>query len=115
MECEFDQQKDETNRSKHGVSLNFARELDWDAMLVVEDDTGDYDEERWIGIAPKGERLYTTVFTVRGEDRMRVISLRPATNSEIRRYEQQGKKQSEVRPKHRRRGKSDKGRRKGRS
>ncbi|MGH8181396.1 MAG: BrnT family toxin [Steroidobacteraceae bacterium] len=76
-------------------------------MLVMADEAGDHGEERWIGIAPKGERLYTIVFTVRGEDRMRVISLRPATNSEIRRYEQQGKRQSEVRPKHRRRGKPD--------
>lgn len=57
MECEFDQQKDETNRDKHGVSLNFGRELDWNAMSVMEDEAGDQGEERWIGIAPEGERL----------------------------------------------------------
>ena len=90
-------------------------QLDWNAMLVIEDDASGYGEERWIGIAPKGDCLYTAVFTVRGEDKMRVISLRPATNTEIRRYEQQGHKQKEIHPKYRRRRKSDQGRHRGRS
>ncbi len=89
MEIEFDTAKDRRNRKKHGLSLGFAAELDWDLMHAVTDDSQDYGEERWIGIAPKGNRLYAVVFTVNEEEdeTMRVISLRRATNSEIEAYE----------------------------
>lgn len=113
MEIEFDPTKDAANRKKHGVSLDLARELDWNAMLITEDDATDYGEERWTGIAPKGDRLYTLVYTERGAETMRVISLRHATNPEIRRYEQQGRKQTEVQTQHRRRRSPHKGRHKG--
>lgn len=84
-------------------------------MLVTEDDAGGYGEERWIGIPPKGDRIYTILSTVRGEDTMRIISMRPATNTEIRRYEQQGQTQRKTHPKHRRRRGSHKSRDKDRS
>ncbi len=103
------------NRKQHGVSLNLARELDWNAMQVTVDDASDPDEERWIGIAPKGDRLYVTVYTVEDEDAMRIISLRPATNAETRRYEQQDSKQGRIQAKHRRQRGAHQGRHKGRS
>jgi uncharacterized DUF497 family protein len=34
MRIEFDSAKDASNTAKHGVSLRFAAELDWDAALV---------------------------------------------------------------------------------
>jgi hypothetical protein len=37
-------------------------------MLLQVDDREDYGEERWIGIAPQGGRLYTAVFTMRGDE-----------------------------------------------
>ena len=67
-----------------------ANEIDWDAMMVQADEREAYDEDRWIGIAPKGTRLYTVIFTERG-DALRIISLRRATNREIKRYESQGR------------------------
>ena len=116
MEFEFDPKKDEANRRQHGVSLDLARELDWNAMQVTLEDASDPNEERWVGIAPKGDRLYVTVYTVQDEDAMRIISLRPATNAEIRRYEQQqGRKQGKVQAKHRRQRGARQGRHKGRS
>ena len=115
MEFEFDPKKDEANRRQHGVSLDLARELDWNAMQVTLDDASEPNEERWVGIAPKGDRLYMTVYTVQDEDAMRIISLRPATNAEIRRYEQkQGRKQGKVQAKHRRQRGARQGRHKGR-
>jgi len=110
MEFQFDPKKDEANRKKHGVSLDLARELDWNAMLISEDDVTQDGEERWIGLARRENRLYTTIFTVRGEDTMRIISLRPATNAEIRRYEQQGQAQRKSRTKQRSGRRSDQGR-----
>jgi uncharacterized DUF497 family protein len=113
VEIEFDPQKDEANRKKHAVSLDLARELDWNAMQVTADDADEHGEERWIGIAPKGDRLYTTVYTIRGEDTMRIISLRQATNAEIERYEHQGKRQGKIQAQQRRRRGPHKGRHKG--
>jgi uncharacterized DUF497 family protein len=116
VEFEFDPKKDEANRKQHGVSLNLARELDWNAMQVTVDDASDPNEERWIGIAPKGDRLYVTVYTVQDEDAMRIISLRPATNAETQRYEQQqDRKQERVQAKHRRQRGARQGRHRGRS
>lgn len=44
MQIEFDPAKDAANRSKHGVSLALAVELDWDAALAWVDDRFGYDE-----------------------------------------------------------------------
>jgi uncharacterized protein len=92
VEIEFNAAKDRRNRAKHSLSLGFAAELDWDSMYVATDDSEDYGEERWIGVAPKGKRLYTVIFTVLDDETMRIISLRHATNAEIRRYESQSRK-----------------------
>lgn len=92
MQIEFDPAKDARNRKKHGLSLEFAAKLDWGAMLAESDDSQDYGEDRWLGIAPEGGNLYFVVFTVIDEETMRIISLRLATNSEVRRYETQGRK-----------------------
>jgi hypothetical protein len=92
VKIEFDPAKDNANRRKHGVSLALAAELDWDAKWVRADDARNYGEDRWIGVAPKGARLHTVVFTVRTDEVLRIISLRRATNQEIRSYEGQNRK-----------------------
>ncbi|HUN73365.1 MAG TPA: BrnT family toxin [Steroidobacteraceae bacterium] len=91
MRFEFDARKDRANRKKHGLSLEFAERLDWNAMAVrIEERRG---EERWFGLALAEGRLYSIAFTVRDEheDRetvevVRPISLRRATKAEERRY-----------------------------
>ncbi len=92
MEIQFDKAKDRRNRAKHGLSLAFATTFEWDSMMVQVDDRENYGEERWIGVAPHGGRLYTVVFTIRENDIPRIISLRRATNSEIENYEAQSGK-----------------------
>ena len=85
MEITFDAAKDVANLAKHGVWLALAAELEWDWLVAVPDVRRDYGEERWIGFASIGERVYCVVFTDRGEER-RIISLRKANGREVRRY-----------------------------
>ena len=85
MHIEFDPAKDESNRTKHGVSLSVASELDWEAALVWIDDRFEYGETRMIALAPKTEILYYVAFVDRGEAR-RVISLRRANRREVKHY-----------------------------
>ena len=85
MRIEFDSAKDLANQTKHGVSLTFAGELDWEAALVWVDDRVEYNETRMIALAPNTEILYYVAFVDRGEAR-RVISLRRANRREVKHY-----------------------------
>ncbi|MBK7326726.1 conserved hypothetical protein [Candidatus Propionivibrio aalborgensis] len=85
MRIEFDSAKDLANQTKHGVSLTFAGELDWEAALVWVDDRVEYNETRMIALAPKTEILYYVAFVDRGDVR-RVISLRRANRREVKHY-----------------------------
>jgi uncharacterized DUF497 family protein len=115
VKVEFDPKKDQANREKHGVSLGIGNELDWNTMLVQVDDAENYGEDRWIGIAPKDDRLYTAVYAVLDDETVRMVSLRLATNAEIERYERQNQPQGKIQAKQRRRRSPRKGRHKGRS
>lgn len=86
MEIDWDPAKDDTNREVHGVALSDAVKLNWDAMLVKEDDRKAYGETRYIGYAPITRRLYCVAFTRRG-DVFRIISLRKANSREVAAYE----------------------------
>jgi uncharacterized DUF497 family protein len=94
MEVKFSPAKDRGNRHKHGLSLKKAEWLDWDEMIAWIDDSQDYGEERWTGIAPLGrDLLHTVVFVEMDEAIARVISLRRSTNQEIQTYAaQKGRK-----------------------
>ena len=85
MDIAFDPAKERLNIAKHGLSLALAASLEWDLMVCREDDREAYGEQRWVGFAPIGERIYCVVFTEEN-DCYRVISLRGATNSEKRTY-----------------------------
>lgn len=82
MDIEFDSGKAAANLRKHGVSFVEASSAILDSeALVMEDDTAS-GENRWVllGISSKGN-LLTVVYTLR-QDRVRVISARPATRRE---------------------------------
>ena len=87
MEFEWDEGKDEANRTKHGVSLADAVKLDWEGGQTRPDQRHDYGEARTEILARLGDRLHQCVFTMR-EGTVRVISLRKANKREERRYEQ---------------------------
>ena len=87
MKVEFDGEKDEANRRKHGISLAAAAEMDFLLAQIIQDDRRDYGENRFRACGWIGGRLHMLVFTRRGEV-MRAISLRKANARERRRYEQ---------------------------
>ncbi|UDL07397.1 BrnT family toxin [Marinobacter sp. CA1] len=85
MDIDFDSAKDAANREKHGVSLSEAAGLEWDTLVFEPDTRHDYGEERYVGFALRGDRLYCVVFTDRAGVR-RIISLRKANSREVKRY-----------------------------
>jgi hypothetical protein len=85
MNISFDPAKDRLNIANHGVSLAVAECLEWDLIRVREDTREAYGEQRWVGFAPIGWRIYCVVFTEE-HDCYRIISLREATNREKRFY-----------------------------
>ncbi len=85
MNIEFDPGKDAINAEKHGVSLADSSLLEWSEMWVTEDLRDDYGEQRMVGFAPIGSRVYCLVYTRRG-DAIRAISLRKANRREVMLY-----------------------------
>ena len=74
MRIEFDPAKDAANIAVHGISLAAAEQL-LDGFVV------DYGEVRIIAIGEIDGRMFTCVYTRRG-DAYRPISLRPAHRKE---------------------------------
>lgn len=85
MDNTFDPNKDRKNQSKHDCSLEEAERIDWDNALEWVDDRKDYGEERFVALAPIGDRLYCVVYVER-EGIRRVISLRTALSKEVKAY-----------------------------
>ena len=87
MKLEFDADKDEANRRKHGLSLSATAALDFDRAKSFEDRRFEYGEIRYIAYAPLNGRLHVLWYTMRG-DVIRAIGLRKANRRERIRYEQ---------------------------
>ncbi len=85
MVIEFDPAKDKLNRTRHGLSLALAEDLEWDEALVWIDGRFEYEETRMSGLVPGGDRLYFVAFVDRGDNR-RIISLRYAERREVKHY-----------------------------
>ncbi len=90
MRFEWDGEKNRANIRKHGFDHADAQELfSGDAPLfVTHDSRRDYGEERWRGVGLlDGVAVVVVVFTERGNDKIRVISLRRADARERKAYE----------------------------
>lgn len=85
MNITYDTDKDAANLAKHGVSLTFAAELEWDSAVTWPDLRQVYGEPRQCGIGYIGRRLFFVAFVDRADGR-RVISMRPANQRERNRY-----------------------------
>jgi len=83
MEFEFDSEKSAANLKKHGLSLEQARAL-WEvpAVIVKARTVG---EERFMIIGRLGNKLYSCIYTMRGET-ARLISARRSHRKEERLY-----------------------------
>jgi uncharacterized DUF497 family protein len=86
---EWDAAKVAKNHTKHGVTLEAAREVFKDPFAIEQiDDRKNYGEERFILIGMASGRLLTVVYTMRGEI-VRIISARAAEPYEQRQYHEQ--------------------------
>lgn len=88
MEFEWDEEKDAENLKNHHMGLSEGISVFDDGNRVeFLDDRFDYGEDRYITIGMNATaRVLTVVYTERGEDTIRLISVRKATKAEERRY-----------------------------
>lgn len=92
MRFEWDQNKNFVNQKKHGLSFDEAIEIFEDPLHVsILDEKYSYFEERWITVGmTKGESIVVAAnlyFDDEGEEIIRIISAREATNNERKKYE----------------------------
>jgi len=85
MHYEFDSQKSELNKTKHGIDFVSAQLL-WEdpARVVIPARTSD--EPRFLLIGKISGRYWSAVFTLRGQA-IRIISVRPSRKEEVEIYE----------------------------
>ncbi|MES2118503.1 MAG: BrnT family toxin [Pseudomonadota bacterium] len=88
MEITFDPGKDKLNRRKHGISLTRAEDFEWDTAVSWADQRFHYGDLRMCAVGLIGVRLYFLVYE-ENDDGLRVISLRKASTTEVRRYVRQ--------------------------
>jgi uncharacterized DUF497 family protein len=82
---EFDPEKSDTNRAKHGMDFVEAQKLWLDPMLM-EIPAKTTDEPRFLVIGKVGHKHWSAVITYRG-DHIRLISVRRARPEEVLIYE----------------------------
>jgi len=92
MLFEWSEEKNRINRQKHGISFEEAKEVFDDPLHIAKlDERFDYFEERWITIGSTKKSKVVVVahlyFTDEGEEVIRIISARKATERERSFYE----------------------------
>ena len=93
MKFEWSEDKNRTNIKKHHISFEEAKEIFSDPMHIAKlDRRFDYCEERWITIGATTKDKIVVVanmfFDEEGEEVIRIISARKATQKERNFYEQ---------------------------
>ncbi|XXN63423.1 BrnT family toxin [Enterobacter ludwigii] len=92
LEFEWDLSKAESNYRKHGIRFEIAVRIFDDPFHLSNQDRYENGEYRWQSIGSvMGHIVILVAHTVRfeqGTEIMRIISARPATRNERRRYEQ---------------------------
>lgn len=88
MNFEWDEDKNQENIRKHGFDFADAWEIFEAPIRTALDAREDYGEDRWNGIGLLGNRIVVVVFTERGEETIRIISLRKALNHERKKFEE---------------------------
>jgi len=78
-----------SNIAKHGVDFTAVEDCDWETALVEADTRWAYGKVRLRAIGSIGERLYVLIYTIRTTSTW-IISLRRASNKEVRRNAGEG-------------------------
>jgi uncharacterized DUF497 family protein len=85
LEFEFDPEKSQANKAKHGIDFVEAQLLWLDDMLL-EIPARTSDEPRFLIIGTVGNKHWSAVVTYR-QDRIRIISARRSRKEEVEIYE----------------------------
>ena len=85
MKFEFDLEKSETNKQKHGIDFREAQAL-WDDPDRIEIPAKITDEPRFLIVGKIGDKHWSGVITYRGEH-VRMISVRRSRKEEVDLYE----------------------------
>jgi uncharacterized protein len=89
MEFEWDAEKAERNPAKHGVSFQEAATVFGDPLSITYDDPDhSQDEDRFLTFGHSSEGRLLVVSHTDREERIRIISARPATRREKKQYEE---------------------------
>lgn len=82
---EFDDEKSQENRHKHGIDFHDAQAL-WEDQDLLEVRAKSSDEPRYLVIGLIGMKHWSAVITYRGE-KIRLISVRRSRKREVELYE----------------------------
>lgn len=85
MEFEFDENKSNSNKTKHGIDFRETQAL-WNDPDLIEIPARTTDELRFLVVGRIADRHWSAVVTYR-DDRIRIISVRRAGPKEIEIYE----------------------------
>ena len=85
MEFEYDPNKSQANKSKHGIDFEQAQTL-WDDADMLEIPARTADEPRFLVIGRIGAKHWSAIVTYRDE-KVRIISVRRSRKEEIELYE----------------------------
>jgi len=80
---DWDEQKNELNRVKHGIDFDDAIEVFYGPIILRRSDRNN--EERWLAIGKSHDRIISVIFTHRSE-LIRIISARHPRRNEERAY-----------------------------
>ncbi|MDP1990201.1 MAG: BrnT family toxin [Syntrophales bacterium] len=86
MPFEWDSQKSIANKEKHGIDFETAKML-WSDENRVEIHASHPVEDRWILIGKKDDKLWTAIYTLRG-NAIRIISVRRSRGKEGNLYDE---------------------------
>jgi uncharacterized DUF497 family protein len=89
LRLEWDREKNDANRRKHGLGFEEATALftsGCDYLEIFDDDHSDR-EERFIAIGPIERGVIVVTWTQRPDEGVRIISARPATRDEVAAYQ----------------------------
>lgn len=85
MEFEFDTNKSDLNRKRHGIGFVAAQVL-WDDPDLIDIPAKTVDEARFMVIGRISQKHWSGIITYRG-GKIRIISVRPSRKEEVQIYE----------------------------
>ncbi|MDJ0745305.1 MAG: BrnT family toxin [Xenococcaceae cyanobacterium MO_167.B27] len=85
MQFEYDINKSQSNKVKHGIDFNEAQALWWDSQRI-EIQARTTTESRFVVIGKINNKHWSAIITY-GENKIRIISVRRSRDNEVKLYE----------------------------